>query len=204
METAKINLKHNALLPAVVSFAIIILIPFMVGTVNLDSYNAAIPMEMFASLIGIVMLTPVFLPEQNADIDDLVSSKYVSASKIYMLRTICSILIIISFICLFAAYMKIRSCDVTWKLVVGTLADAVFLGALGMLAASICNNTVIAYMPPIVFYTLNYGTGYKMGNYWLFSMTNGQFTPKLWLLATGIVLMAVSIMLRAVRRKILF
>lgn len=195
------NLRHNALLSIAVSFVLIILIPVMVGTANLDRYSSAIPMEMFASLIGIVMLTPVFQPEQNADIDDLVSSKYVSTSRIYLLRTICSVIIIAVFISLFAAYMRIRSCDMTWVLIVGTLSDAIFLGSLGMLASSICNNTVLAYMIPIVFYTLNYGAGNKLKNYYLFSMTTGDFSPKIWMLVTGILLIASSIIFKEIRRK---
>lgn len=86
-------------------------------------------------------------------------------------------------------------------LAAGAFADAVFLGALGMITSSICDNTVIAYMAPLVYYTLNYGAGGKLKNFYLFSMTTGLFEPKLWLFATGVVLIIVSITLREIRKK---
>lgn len=200
-EAAKINLKHNACLCVAVSAVIVFLIPVIVGTANLDIYTSAVPLEMFVSLIGIVILTPVFAPEQNADIDDLVSSKYVSTVKIYLIRTVYSIIILALFTGLFCVYMGIRNCDVTLGLMTGTLSDAIFLGALGMITSSICNNTVIAYMIPLVYYAVNYGMGGKLKNFYLFSMTVGKYQPKIWMLITGILLIAVSILFKAVLKK---
>ncbi len=102
---------------------------------------------------------------------------------------------------LFSVYMGIRGCDVNLLLSAGAFADAVFLGALGMITSSICNNTVIAYMAPMIYYALNYGAGGKLQNFYLFSMTTGLFEPKLWLFATGVILIIVSIMLREIRKK---
>ena len=177
------------------------LIPIIDGTANLDRYESAVPLEMFFSLIGIVMLTPVFAPEQNADIDDLVSSKYVGTVKIYLIRTVYSIIVVALFTGLLSVYMSIRNCDVTPELMAGTLCDAVFLGSLGMVTSSICNNTVIAYMIPLVYYALNYGMGDRLKKYYLFSMAAGEFEPKIWMLITGILLITASILLRAAQKK---
>lgn len=167
----------------------------------MDAYSSAIPLEMFVSLIGIIMLTPVFQPEQNMYIDDLISSKYVSKSKIYLIRTVYSSIILTVLIVIFCFYMSIRNCDVTFRLIAGTVSDAIFLGSLGMITSSICNNTVIAYMIPTVYYTANYGMGDKLKNYWLFSMRVGDFSPKIWLLITGILLITGSIILKEVQKK---
>lgn len=178
-------------------------IPVLAGTANLDRYASAVPLEMFVSLIGIVMLTPIFAPEQNADIDDLVSSKYVSTVKIYLVRAVYSVIILALFIGLFSVYMGIRNCDITLGLMAGTLSDAIFLGSLGMAASSLCNNTVAAYMIPLVYYAVNYGMGGKLKNYYLFSMTAGEFRPKIWMLVAGILLIAASILFKAVQKKFL-
>lgn len=167
----------------------------------MDIYSSAIPLEMFVSLIGIVMLTPVFQPEQNMYIDDLISSKYVSKSKIYLIRTVYSSIILTVLIVTFSFYMSTRNCDITLQLVAGTISDAIFLGSLGMLTSSICNNTVIAYMIPTVYYASNYGMGDKLKNYWLFSMRVGDFKPKIWILITGFLLIAGSIIFKEVQRK---
>ena len=152
----------------------------------MDRYESAVPLEMFFSLIGIVMLTPVFAPEQNADIDDLVSSKYVGTVKIYLIRTVYSIIVVALFTGLLSVYMSIRNCDVTPEL---------------MVTSSICNNTVIAYMIPLVYYALNYGMGDRLKKYYLFSMAAGEFEPKIWMLITGILLITASILLRAAQKK---
>lgn len=178
-----------------------ILTPVIAGTANLDTHASAVPLEMFISLIGIVMLTPVFQPEQNTDIDDLVSSKYINITKIYFLRTVCSTIIIMVSVILFSAYMAVRGCDITLLLMIGTLADAVFLGSLGMITSSICGSTVVAYMIPAVFYALNFGMGSQLKNFYLFSMSIGQYSPKFWMLATGILLIVASVIFKDVQKK---
>ena len=65
LEIAKINLRHNALLSIAVAVLLCLVTPFLIGTANLNRNSAAMPLEMFVSLIGIVLLTPVFQPEQN-------------------------------------------------------------------------------------------------------------------------------------------
>ncbi len=201
LETAKINFRHNSLLSFVVSVILLLFIPVIAGTANLDKYESAIPLEMFVSLIGIVMLTPIFQPEQNTDIDDLVSSKYVCTAKIHLIRTIYSIIILSILICIFAWYMNICNCSITLSLVMGTIYEAIFLGSLGMITSSICSSTIIGYMIPIVFYALNYGMGSKLKNYYLFSMTIGQFKPKIYMLITGILFIAGAIILKEIKKK---
>lgn len=200
-EITRINIRHNALLSIAVSVVLLLLIPLLTGTANLDRNESAVPLEMFASLIGIIMLTPVFGPEQNPEINDLVSAKYVSTEKIYLVRTVYSILILTLLTGLFILYLGVRDCDVTAGLFLGTLSDAVFLGALGMITSALCNNTVIAYMIPMFFYALNYGMGNRLGNYYLFSMAAGDFGPKPWMFATGIALMAASVLYKGIQKK---
>lgn len=179
----------------------LLLIPVLAGTSNLDRRTAAVPLEMFVSLIGIILLTPVFLPEQNAEIHDLVSSKRVNILWIYLIRTMYSAAILAAAVGVFVAFMGMRGCDVSVELAAGTLSDAVFLGALGMFASAICGNTVAAYMIPMGVYILNYGMGSRLGCFWLFSMTAGEYLPKICLLSVGILLIAGSLLLQRARRR---
>lgn len=201
LEIAKINLRHNAILSIIVSAAVIIITPVIFGTANLDKMASSQPMEMFISLIGIVLFTPVFQPEQNEDINALVSSKYVSTIKVYLIRTAYAVILSIVLVVLFGIYMGLRACDVTLLLVIGTIADIVFLGSLGMVTAALTNNTVISYMIPMVYYALNYGMGAKLGNYYLFSMSLNDFEPKIWLLITGILFIVISLVVVKVKPR---
>lgn len=201
LEIAKVNLKYNALLSVMVSAVIIIITPMIFGTDNLDNMASAVPLEMFVSLVGIILLTPIFQPEQNEDINDIVSSKYISTSKIYLIRTAYSAIILTSLISLFGIYMKAQNCDVTPLLIIGTLANAVFLGSLGMIFAAISNSTIIGYMIPMVYYALNFGMGSKLGNYYLFSMSNLDFKPKIWLIITGGLLISASLLVKQIKKR---
>lgn len=201
LEIAMINLKHNTFLSIIVSAAIIITAPIIFGIENLDKTASAVPLEMFISFIGIVLLTPTFQPEQSDEIADVIFSKYVSASTIYLIRTVYSFIFIIALTGLFSAYMWLQNCDMTFLLVIGTAANAVFLGSLGMLTSALTDNTVIAYMIPMVYYMLNYGAGSKLGNYYLFSMRVPDFSPKKWLLTTGILLIIISLIIKRLKRN---
>ena len=201
LEIAKINLRHNSLLSIAVAAVLCLLVPLLIGTSNLDQKSAAMPLEMFVSLIGIVLLTPVFQPEQNEEINDLVSSKYCSTEHIYLIRTVYSAVAALFLIALFTVYMKIRSCDVTAVMALGTAADAMFLGSIGMLTSALTGNTVIGYMPPLLYYALNIGMGPKLGNFYLFSMAIGDYKAKIWLFAAGAVMIIASLLYQKIRRR---
>lgn len=200
-EIAKINLRHNAFLSVIVSAAIILLAPVIFGTANLDQTASAVPLEMFVSFIGIVLFTPIFQPEQNDEIADVIFTKHVNTVVVYLIRAVCAFAFVLILISLFAAYMRLHECDVTFLLVIGTIANAVFLGSLGMFAAALTDNTIVAYMIPMVYYMLNYGAGSKLGNYNLFSMSVLNFHPKIWLFTTGILLIIASLLLNKLKQK---
>ena len=196
----KLDLKHNVLRPFFLSVILLALVPLLAGTANLDQNSSAVPLEMFVALLGIVMLTPVFQPEQDRDISDLIFSKFMDPVRIWLARILCSLVILAVLISLFSGYMALRGCDITMRLVSGTLADAIFLGSLGMAASALCNNTVTGYMIPLVYYAVNYGAGNKLGNFYLFSMTAGSYSPKIWMLSAGLLSAAGALIIRRLRR----
>lgn len=200
-EIAKVNLKHNARRPVALAAVLCMLIPVLTGTANLDEVSSAVPLEMFVSLVGVILLVPVFGPEQKEEIDDLVSSKYLDPIRVYRIRMLCSLILTALCIILFAAYLDMRNCKTGILSVLGTWADAVFLGNLGLFTCAVCENTVIGYMPPLLYYGLNIGMGPKLGNFWLFSMTAGEYGPKLWLGAAGVLLGMASLWCRKYKRQ---
>jgi len=201
-EIAKINLRHNGLFSVAAAAILCILTPLLIGTACLDQRDSALPLEMFLSLTGPILLTPVFQPEQNAEIDDLVSSKYHSTIKVYLVRTACAVLAAGLLIAVFSLYMAARGCHITPVLVLGTMADAIFLGSVGMLTSALSRNTAVGYLPLFLYYALNIGMGPKLGCFYLFSMTVGQYTPKLWMFVTGAFLIAGSLACQTIRRRL--
>ena len=64
----KINIRHNFLPHWGLAVLILILTPVIFGITKLDEASAAMPLEMFVSLIGVILLVPVFLPEQKDEV----------------------------------------------------------------------------------------------------------------------------------------
>ncbi|MDE5737510.1 MAG: hypothetical protein K2H93_04010, partial [Oscillospiraceae bacterium] len=60
--------------------------PILYGISSLNAINASRPLEMFLSLTGIILLTPVFQPEQNENIHDLIRSKKIDYLFVCLIR----------------------------------------------------------------------------------------------------------------------
>ncbi len=121
-EIAKINLRHNGIFSISAAAILCLITPVLIGTASLDQRDAALVLEMFLSLTGAIVLTPIFQPEQNEEIDDLVSSKYHSVIRIYLVRAVYSVLATGLLITAFSLYMAARGCVITPVLVLGTVA----------------------------------------------------------------------------------
>lgn len=177
------------------------LTPLLFGTANLDHVAAAAPLEMMVSTIGMVLLVPVFSPEQNSEIADVMASKYVNLIYIYLIRILSSILAIVSLILIFSVYLAASGCEITAALIFGTIADAMFLGSLGLFTAAVANSLPTSFMAPLLYYILNLTAKDKLGYLNLFSMMDGNHTPDLWLFGASIGLIIAAAGAKAIQLK---
>lgn len=173
-----------------------ILTPVLFGTTNLDSLATAVPLEMLISTMGIILLVPIFQPEQNSEIEDIVTSQYVDCIYVYVIRVVYSVIGLALLILLFCGYMSICGCAISVSLIFGTIADAMFLGSIGLLVAAITNNLPLSLMVSILYYGFNLFVRSKVGIFNLFSMMRGDYSPNIWLFTASIVLIAVGITLK--------
>ena len=200
-QIAKINLRHNFVPLLLLAAVVMVLTPVLFGTTNLDRLAAAAPLEMFVSTIGIILLVPIFQPEQNSEIEDIVTSQYVDCVYVYMIRVTYSVIGLVLLILLFSGYMLICGCDISVALIFGTLADAMFLGSIGLLVAAVTNNLPVSLMASILYYGLNLFARSKVGAFNLFSMMNGDYSSNIWLFAVSIVLIIAAVILKRVTVK---
>lgn len=192
------NLRHNFLPHFLLSVLLVLLTPFIFGTANVDAKTAAIPLEMFVSLIGIILLTPVFLPEQSGSIWDVVESKVTASVFVYSIRIGIALLGMLALIVAFVLYMKGNGCAVSLvSAIFGTFSGSVFLGALGLFVYGISDTLIVGYMAPMVYYMLNLFGGRKcFGKLYLFSMSAGSMVEKYWLISVGMVLILFTLILK--------
>ena len=85
----KINLRHNFLQHLFAAIGIVILTPVIFETSSLDGKLAAQPLEMFLCLSGAILFTPIFLPEQDENIRDLIRSKRTNYLAVCAVRFAC-------------------------------------------------------------------------------------------------------------------
>lgn len=177
LKITKSNLRHNFLPYALLSAALILLAPVIFGLCELDRQLSALPLEMYLSLTGMFVLTPVFMPEQNTEIRDTVRSKRMDCTEVYLIRSSYSLLFMALIIGGFTLYMHHMNCDVDkWHFISGYGA-ALFLGSVGFFVSGVSGNTVAGFMASSVVYIANFGMGKKFGDLCIFTIsyhTNGR------------------------------
>lgn len=186
-ETAKIiriNLRHNFLVHFGIAVAVAILTPLVFSISALDFASSARPLEMLLCMTGTALLTPVFLPEQNENIRDVIRSKRLDYLSVCIIRVIYSIIALAAIIGVFVFVMKLCECDVTPAHFGAGFGSAYFLGAIGLAFAKFGGSPTVGYMASMIYYMLNF-IGSKLGSFWLFTMSNGMKSVNFALIIWG-------------------
>ncbi|HWT76698.1 MAG TPA: hypothetical protein VN258_18525 [Mobilitalea sp.] len=205
IQIGTVNLKFNLVPHIFIAIMMLCISPLILGVENLDSVSTAKVLEMYVALLGIVLLTPIFLPEQNKDIRDLVEAKYTSATAVYLIRIleagICLAILIGSYILI----LKNNQCIFPeWEFFLGTLAEALFLGGMGLCAYSLFDQIAIAYLLPMMYYIMAIGGGQKLlKDFYPFSMIYGSYQEKKLLAVIGFIMIVVGLSYPYISRKII-
>jgi flagellar biosynthesis protein FliQ len=198
LEIIKVNWKFNLLPHGVVAIVLSIISPLIMGVENLDNIQTARVLELYISLLGMVLLIPLFIPDEDKNIRDLIRSKKESMLIIYIIRLIEAIFIVTVIIGVFMIYLRTQECSFSFvPYFYGTVTNCIFLGGLGILMYSISNNLPVGYMVPVLYYMMCFGAGKKyLGNFYLFSMSSGSLIEKQYLLIAGILMIIIGILKR--------
>ena len=186
---------------------ILLFVAFSGGFVSfkgLGSMQAAEVMELYAAFSGILLFTPLFMPEQDKEIWDLERSKRTSMWKVYLSRILLALLICLLVISLFVGLMVRGGGDFEAGILFrGACCEILFLGSIGFFASAVTNQAVIGYMAAVVYFAMNIGGGKYWGKFALFKMMRGDYgTWMYWLLGAAALLVAgVLIRERMVRRR---
>lgn len=195
------NLRHHALLPVLTAVGVFALTASFFNLSALTAKEAARPIEFFLCFVGVMLFTPIFYPEQNHDLRDTVCAKKTSYFTVCVLRLLWSTVVLVVLVAVFVGLMKWNESAVTGWHVLGGISTAAFLGAIGLFAAGITDNTTLGYMAAMLYYLASYGRKEKLGKFFLFSMSMGNFKEKVWLLFGAVVLVSATFLVLAERRK---
>ncbi|MGL5354388.1 MAG: hypothetical protein ACRDA5_13890 [Clostridium sp.] len=190
LKIAKVNLKFNLIPHIIAAIGFCLISPLIMGVRNLDSLNTAKILEFYISLIGIILLVPIFIADQDKDIYDLIKSKKEPIAVNYVIRILESVIFLLIIVCGFLLYLKSGNCIFDfWQYFYSTMSTCIFLGGVGILVYSVVDNLAVGYMMPVLYYILCYGGGSKyLGKFYLFSLMEGNIYEKRYLLITGILM----------------
>lgn len=192
---AFVNLKYNLLPHLAAALLLCVAAPLFMGTKNLDYSQSAKVIECYLTLLGIILLAPVFQPDLNREAADVIRTKKSPMTVSYLIRIVESLFFLLLLGTGFLWYMKGGNC--AFPMMTGMFAfcaNVCFTGSLALIVFSFSGNPVFAYMVPIVYYIANMGAGRKfLGKFYLFSMQAGNTEDKLCLLAAAVVFTALAV-----------
>ena len=199
---ARENQKHNLWIPFLICILLLLASPLFLGIENLTEPEAAKVLEYYAVFISIILLPAVFLPEQDKDIRDLLSSKYMPVAKLYGIRMTQAIIYLMLLLGIYMCVLKAGNCEFAFlKLYMGERATMVFLGGMGIFFYALTDQVVVGYMIPLLYYMLNITISpNKIKGLYLFSMSIGKYEWKWTLGIAGVVLLAAGIAIRSKRK----
>lgn len=164
---------------------------------GLDALQAAKVMEMYAAFTGILLLTPLFMPEQDKEIWDLERSKKTSMWEIYLPRVILALLGCLLVVFLFVGRMERGGGEFDGGILFrGACCEILFLGSIGFFVSAVTNQAVIGYMAAVAYYAMNVGGTKYLGKFALFQMMKGDYGTWIYWLLGAAVLLAGGVLIR--------
>lgn len=200
-EIIKVNLRHHFPAPFLSAVCIMTLTILLFPVAALRGEDVSKPLEYLMPFLGAALLTPVFLPEQDCGIGDVVKSKKISGAAVYMVRLLYSVTALTAFIVLFTGLMYLNECEVRWVHLYGGVYSALFMGSIGFMVSGVSGNTIAGYMAVFIYYLACFGLKKQLGVFWLFRMSKGLRPEKIWLLFGSILLVGLTFAVLGWRRR---
>lgn len=164
---------------------------------NLENVQAAKIIEQYLILVGMVLLTPLFMGEQDIDIWQLERTKTMAMWRQYLLRLFLAVLSLCIIAGGFLLFLKSQNEALAMeKLLLGGFAELLFLGSIGFFASAVTNQVVIGYMFAVMYYVVNIGGGKYLGKFALFQMLKENYDFAGWMYAGAFCLFTAGILIR--------
>lgn len=202
-EIAKINWKHNLFPHFIIAVILCAIAPFIMGMKNLEEPQVAKIIECYLGFLGVILLIPLFLPDTNKNIRDLIASKKTPITAVRSVRFLEGVVCLIVLLLIFLGVLKMGACTFHYgNCFYAAVANCIFMGGLGLLFYSVIDNIALAYMIPFLYFIISMGSGKKyLGKFWLMSFSAGRLQDKKYILAAGILMVAAALVIRKKRRE---
>lgn len=190
-------LRRQYLPHLLVTLLLCIMSGFFVSFQNLSPEQAAKVMEMFVIFTGILLFTPLFMPEQNREIWLLEKSKQTSLWQLYLVRILEALVLLAVIVTVFIGILSLGNSEFeVGKLWLGSFVEILYLGAVGFFVSGITNQVVLGYMVSVLYFVGNIGGSKYFGKLALFQMMKGDFAFIPWMMAGAVILLVAGIVIR--------
>lgn len=168
---------------------------------NLEAVQSAKVLEIYVSFAGILLMTPLLMPEQNREIWQLEKSKVTPMWQIYLVRLCIALCFVILLFTVFPIALEQNGSVFLWdRMWVNGISEMIFLGSIGFAVAAVTNQVVLGYMLAVIYYVANFGGREYFGKLALFQMMEGKYDFAGWMLGVSVLLVAGSIVIRERQR----
>ncbi len=172
---------------------------FFVSFRNLDDSQAAKVMEMYVAFVGILLLTPLFMPEQNREIWLLKKSKAMPLRRLYLIRLFLAVVLLAMIVTVFTHLMQMNGSVFSMgRLWLGSFSEILFLGSIGYFMSAATNQVILGYMGSVLYFMANVGASKYLGQFALFQMMKGEYDFLPVMFAAALALMAGGILVREI------
>ena len=188
------DLRRNFLPHLLAAVLIMTAFSMLMGISALSERQSARPVEMVMPIMGIILLTPVFLPEQNENIRDVIRSKKTDYIRICIMRVIYSVFFLAVLCGIFTLAMRLCESKAEFLHFIGGFTSGLFPGAVGFLFAGVSRNVIAGYMTALIYYTANHIMGRRI-IFDLFTMTAAADIHSKYIPAIKLLLIAASLLI---------
>ncbi|MGN0425190.1 MAG: hypothetical protein ACI4FY_07715 [Acetatifactor sp.] len=195
------NLRIAFSLPVLLCMAILLLAFMIFPSAGLSEVQASKPIEMLLPFVGVVLMSAVFLPEQDRTVRESVYCRRIGLETIRFLRVLIAFVILVVFVAAFCLSLRENECAVNRYMIWGGISSALFMGGITYCVAGISDHPMNGILAAVVYYVSNYGWKTKLGVFYLFRMSSGTFSGKTWLFAVGVLLIAAAFLADRWKRK---
>lgn len=175
-----------------------LLVPFI--------FNLAHPVmisEIYLAPVGIIFLTMLTEIDKEDGMNEFILAREKGVESNFFTRYLIGITITAAVIIWFLSFLSVEGIDVNnIRVLTGTLITGIFLGTVGLTAANILRNYVAGYIISFSYFLFDFMTGGEYtGRLYLFSLSEGNFNPKYYLLVLIVVLLVINILLFKFRKQ---
>lgn len=134
-----------------VCLGLLVLLPLMVSFQGIELEQGAMVTEIYVSLIGLILIGTVSLPEADSDFADLLRSQFISLGEIWILRVFVEMLLTIFFMSAWVLVLKHFNHQIpVLTFIFGGVSAAFLWGAIAATVAIISRNTYTGILVTLV------------------------------------------------------